>query len=557
MKKGKLILAGLTALTLLAGCGGDKGGETLFTYKNGLIDFGEKFNSTYYPVLNKINQDLAGEITVCLVFEGKQEGWKEVAKEYMRLHEGQINIKINSNYDSDTYADNVQQTLSSGNGTNPAWNIVQGNLMGTLKKEDYISTVSSTDKNVYAGNKQWKSFLTTEAFDPNNDYIVNTENLQTAWFVNKTALNAAKGKGYAHENPETFEELIELCEAMQEAGYTYPLGLSLDESSIQASQFSWLLRIYGDFYYRNEYHKVTEDQNHLNIPYDMTDPNVDLNFKTKDSRLFNLILDSDSENYVGATSDKFKEFLSQFKALSKYINPFSTGQSFTQVRNAFSTQTSSNTKSSPQILLDYLGEGLGFTERTNESFDIDYFDNPYMTSEGGFIDANTLLRDVGGNGGYLSIATTTNSMKAQISDDFIKFFLSPYGQSIYYKKLATMNLHPQGITTVKQEYVVIPEQWSSFFENNNKVSFSGLCDKNPFVSHLIRYLDTTSEHTNDIVAENWGKLMKNSSYTVNNFATDWAAALDADWESYAATKHYNPECIYHPGADEFAPSYDD
>lgn len=549
MKKSIFTLIPILATGMLAGCGGNQDGP-LFKYKDGLIDFGEKFNGDYYPVLSSVDQDLAGEITVALVFEGKEGGWEEVAKEYQRLHNNQVVIKINHDFNAETYPDKVKNVIETSKG-NPEWDIIQGNLLnGIANKQNYLISHRTDQSNPYAGNKKWLSFL-SGAVDPLNKTIINSENLQTAWFVNTVAMDEAKNNGYTASNPTNFSELISLCESMQKAGYTYPLGLSLDKDSINASQFSWLLRVYGDFYYRNEYAKVTNASDYPDHVYDMKDPDVDLNFEAKDGRLFNLILADEPEwpNYVGAKSNKFKEFVGQFKALAKYINPQAATQSFSQVRNSFSTQNASNSKSSPQIMLDYLGEGLGFTENQNDAFKIDYFDNPRMNASESFVEKDTLLRDVGGNGGYLSITTKSDAAKTNIAQDFIKFFLSPYGQSVYYAKLAQLNLHPQGMTTVKNNLVIIPDKWASFFENNTKVTFSGLCDRNPFISHLIRFLDTTAKVSTEKAPLLWSTLLTKDG-TVDSFSKEWDDALFADLPSFISSKKYNPDFYHHPNDAE-------
>lgn len=558
MKKFRVLMLPLLAVATLTGCSGDKdtdGDDN--SYKNGFIDLGPDFKEEYYPNMTEIkNSDISGKITIALVFDGKQDGWTAVAKEYERLHEDSVKIVINPNFNSETYPDKVKNVLQSDT---PEWNIIQGNLLNISDKSSKLVSMSKASDNPYANNKRWNNFTTKDAFDSNNPYIVNSENLQTAWFINTVALNKAGEKGYKNNsgvvgNPETIDDVKSLCQKMMEAGYSHPLGLSLDKDSVNASQFSWLLRIYGDYYFRNEYSYI-QDPTYNEWTMDLTDPNIETSgFTIKYGRLFETILNTDSSKYCGALSDKFKEFVTQFKDLSSYINPNSFNISFSDMRNKFKSQTSENTFDAPQIMLDYVGEGLGFKETENSSFKIDFFDNPKMISSNGYIEPNTLLRDVGGNGGYLSVTKQKGNTKLEnASVDFIKFFLSPYGQSIFYKKLAETNIHPQGLTTVKNSLVVIPDGWKEFF-SNNKVTFSGQSDNNPYISFLVRFMSSTGEKTTENSSTYWANLMTKGN-SVNWFCNEWADDLQDDWLGYAQSQKYNPECYEHPDEPENAASY--
>ena len=97
-----------------------------------------------------------------------------------------------------------------------------------------------------------------------------------------------------------------------------------------------------------------------------------------------------------------------------------------------------------------------------------------------------------------TIPKNQNKKQTDLNKDFLKFFLSPYGQSIYYQALSEKSFSPQGLTTVKNELVLIPTDWVTFFQNE-KISFTGLADNNSHLNYgAYRLLDST-EAENKVV----------------------------------------------------------
>ena len=246
----------------------------------------------------------------------------------------------------------------------------------------------------------------------------------------------------------------------------------------------------------------------------------------------------------------FADFVNNLASMKDYISSSAYNQSFSQVRNVFRTQ--SNGKDSPQIMLDYAGNGLGFQESETASFKVDFFDHPVMESS--FVPSNTLLRDVGGNGGYLSIAKhADNETQDRLSVDFMKFFLSPYGQSLYYRALSSTNLYPQGITLVRNNLVVIPDTWKEFFQTE-KTTFSGLADSNPYISYLVRYMTSTGQKTNEDAPKLWANLLTGKvTDLMSDFQVKWHDDLMADWVTYAGKLGYDPSCYLYPGSNPSNP----
>ena len=225
-------------------------------------ELGEGFDSKYLPDTTKI-QARTGKIDVCLDFEGTQAGWQELAKEYERLQGGGVKVNVNTTYAGSTYADKLNAELTA---SSTDWDIVEGNLgYGNTQQKCLDMYPSVASMNPYAGKDvAWSSVLKPEAYrtkeadDSGVSQIMNTEVMQTCWFINDVAFQAAVEKGYRNAYglsayPVTWDDLIALCVKMEDAGYTNPLGITLCNASIESLQFTWLLRVYGDYYYRQFY----------------------------------------------------------------------------------------------------------------------------------------------------------------------------------------------------------------------------------------------------------------------------------------------------------------
>lgn len=567
MKK-KLIAAFLVmamSVTSLTGCGGDKNTETNTgtNTESGAavegaiqaehLDLGDGFDAEYYPdeSQTKLRQ---GKIDIVLLFEGTETGWQALADEYNRLHGGQVAVVLNTDYSSSTYPDALKYEITSNN---TDWDIVMGNYIASQVSQTCINMYSYlNEENSYAGNHAWVDVLQEDAYITDktgattSTYIMNSENLWTAWFVNKVALEAAGEKGYKNANgevanPTTWEDLINLCKYMQEAGYENPLGISLSESSVTAEHFSWLLRVYGDYYWRNEYDKIMVDDSEFQL--DMTDENPESNieYAIDSTKFFNLLLDESSENYVGANSEKFKEFLGNFEEMKPYLDTVNgTQATMTDLRNEFKTQSSG--KESPQILLDYLGTGLMLLNSDAEGLEVDFFDYPTMESKGGYVPEGMLTRDVGGNGGYLSIINH-KAAQNELNLDFMKFVMSPYGQSIYYNALSETDFAPQGITLVRQELVTVPDVWTEFFKTD-AITFTGLSDNSEFVRYLT--VGFGEQDVKGDLTQLWQKYLVgvgNDVIDTDQFASAWKDVSMTAWTGHSGKMGWNVNCYKYPG----------
>ena len=546
-----LSLLALMAIAPLTGCAGQSSNSGGNDTKNvEPLDLGEQFNPEYYPkpednnVANIVgNSGSKMRIDVAINFEGTEDAWAVVAREYERLCGGIVEVKLVTGLDTSGYTERVRNEEVNPNSD---WDIVQGNLMNNPEAHcDNLKGTILSSKNPYAGNKIWADFLEEEAYITDKSgatdfcYFLNSENLSTAWFVNTAATKKA---GIENHSPKTWDGLINLLEALQQAGYKYPLGLTLSKDGISASQFSWLLRVYGDYFFRDNYIHTTKTYDLVTntdstFVYDPTAENIEASasFSFSRSRCLATMLDDSFALYVGPGSDKYNDFLNQLGRLAKYIKPSAYNLSFTEVRTSFMAQADGNNgDEAPQIMLDYSGEGLAFLNSSKLKNTIDYFD--YPTIESDQVMPNTLTRDVGGNGGYLAILNCHNKKQMNLNKDFLKFYLSPYGQSIYYKALSEKGDAPKGLTTVKNELVVIPEAWKEFFQTD-KISFTGLADNNSHLNYGAYKLLTSTKADNKVV-ELWQGFMKpTGAISTSKFSQDILATFKSCYADLA--KEYN------------------
>ena len=231
------------------------------------------------------------------------------------------------------------------------------------------------------------------------------------------------------------------------------------------------------------------------------------------------------DGYIGFTSEVYLDFVSNLAKMNGYFFKDAATTEFSALRDEFRTQ--SDGVKSPQIMLDYLGFGINYENAEKDGFSVGYFDYPTMESE--YVPAETITRDIGGNGGFLSVVNHIGDKdQVELNKDFIKFVMSPYGQTIYYKGLAEAGRVPKGLSTVKNDLVVIPAAWKTFFEESEQtIKFNGDVDANPFLSWGVRYVVGKTK-TQSVICEYWRNLLLLNTMTVPAFAAKWDEAVRVD-----------------------------
>lgn len=524
-------------------------------------DIVASLDETYVPDVESIQQ-YSGKIDIHMILGKLLPGWEAVAREYERLQGGSVIVNVAKNLSSGSYGENLQNALNS---SNTDWDIVQGNYQNALitsKGYNMYSAVSTL--NPYAGKDvYWDEVMSVDAYQTDKSgatssvYILNSENLSTGWFVQNDALAFAVENGYSTEDennlPVTWDDIIELCKVLKEkGGYTAPLGIAGDKESVNSSQFAWLYRVYGDQYYREETKNIMPQPGdsdyaelYENFAVEDTDlqPESNRYYMPSMSRLMHLVFDKTGENYIGPTSDKFVEFLGQINKMKPYLSPDFQSVSHDNIRSEFQYQTKG--KGAPQVFLDYAGYYLSHTADKDSKGSISVFDYPYMQGE--YVEYK-MVRDVGGNGGYISIINHDDDQN-ELNLDFVKFFMSPYGQSVYYRALNAAGVAPDGISTVEDgdgnSIFSVPEAWATFFDNN-VLSFNGLADMSMFTNNMIFTFGGDADANDKIVELVWYMLGKNGTYTPQKYADEWYDTLFNCYKNYCSRNGWNQNMYQHP-----------
>ena len=348
-----------------------------------------------------------------------------------------------------------------------------------------------------------------------NDYTFNNlraeritfQNTSTCFYVNTTALSEVNMKV---EDIKTWDDIIEACRLLKEKGYEAPFGVGGNNDSLTSKDFKWMNRIYLDQYYMDliddiqvqpedyNYNKMTAEG--FKFSFDKNDYETDSSYKVNSMRGYNMILNEQADNpyYVGAKSEKFRCYLNNLCKIGPYVSRGFATNGITEIQQSFIR----GGKNDAVFMINYAGFGIALENYTN-SGDIDFdwacFDYVPMVcscqvacndADGNHVCSHvddaatedqctlhvhtTKTRDEGGVGGFIGLYTEGKTAEEiDMYLDFIRFFMSPYGQSLFYKGLEKNSGWPKAVSVI--DGVIMPESWKNFAEYSKNITFNGLC----------------------------------------------------------------------------------
>ena len=511
---------------------------------------------------------MEGTIYIDRAFLAEMSGWEFVTEAYSALYPD-VDFELHNYASGNDMATAITTPMAAG-----AHNIgiMQGNYVkNALKNYGYNFQSGILDEiNPYAGVGEdgeglvWSDVMSDQLMEigaASANLLVSQETV-TGIFINTSALVEA---GYVDANgkakiPTTWNEMMDACAALKKAGYTAPFAIG----EMTGVAMEWVIKVYADQCYRDLLDDVQQQTGDFNYKQAAADfgfslsddqPEYDSKYNINTMRVYNALLNknSDSPYYVGAGSDRFNCFMSNFMKISDYLSPTFAEETITAMQQNFLA----GTKDSPVFMPCYLGFGVSImnTEGVDFEWDVidyvpmectcnvpcnknggcDHVDNDATHNECTKHIRTTVTRDVGGYGGYIGLYTYGKS-EEQIAlyMDFIQFFLSPYGQSCFYYGLENGGGSPKATTGIYG--TVAPAAWDSFFQSASKVVFNGRAAENAFVQYLSFGHANYDSYTSLRTAMG-NALRKGGADALKSLTSEWASSLQSSYQSFFKTTY--------------------
>lgn len=449
MKKGLAILIGLAiALTSLFGCTDGSGS--------------------------------ANTLSLAWDFNVRMPVWQKVVAAYNE-YRPEVRITLDQK-DGQTYNSWLGNQLTS---SKPDADIVINNgvtqFFASGKFVDFSQYL--TRGNPYADDAVWSDLLEASAYQPyssdNKVVSLHNESVVTAWFYNRDLfeeLGVVEAMGGKEPEDWNWDDLIEACALIKEKG-KIPVALGGDYSCFWAWQGGWLYRVYTDQYFRDMEEIAVakpgdycyDEELQSTWKFDLTDKNNDntRNFIPNQVRVAKLVKDGE----IGPSHAKYKDMVKNLSRLiPAYVPNGFTALSNTDAANKFILGEAA-------IYIDqlnfYAGLERTFKDNGAEPFDVGVFRYPPMTAQTEGVTVGVdYTRDPGGASGNFGIIYK-NKEQADLAVDFLMYFFSPEGQSVYLSAMAEEDVAPNGVPLVKG--TSIPDVWKGKYD----MEFPGKADSNP------------------------------------------------------------------------------
>lgn len=232
-----LLLTGTMAVSMLAGCGSEGTQEQSAEKTEESVSAEASTPESSEEVVEEA-EDFSGTITISVPARaGAQAGWEAVRAAYNEMHPN-VDIVIDLKA-SDGYYDWI---TNLSNVENPEVDIAEfygGGFDFTrlLDYSDYLDLDSPYSDGTWA--EQFDSSGLTPSTSGTLDQL-SLASTQVMWMYNIEIFDEVGVKA-----PETWDELVEVCEKLQAAGYQ-PITIDGDFNSFNTMTMGWLAQIYTD-----------------------------------------------------------------------------------------------------------------------------------------------------------------------------------------------------------------------------------------------------------------------------------------------------------------------
>ena len=381
---------------------------------------------------------LSGTITICFIARaGMEEGLKRVEEAYEKMHP---NVDVVIDLKSDEGYNEWVKTVATSE--NPDVDIAEfyfgdAFALDLLDFSDYIDLDSPYSDGTWG-----------EQFNPAGQlYSTATQKMdrlavfstQVIWLYNKDIFEEV-----GVEVPKTWDELVDICEKIQAAGYQ-PIAFGGDFDSISNTHMAWLSRIYNDQISRSMVNIFRAQEGDFcydpdvdgTWEYDPTDPYND----TEDKVTYNIVrvLKSIKDGEWRFDSPGLTNVWTNFtKVFPKYAGGdsmfgMSTGGAttlFNQGKAAMTVNLSGAVADFDRMMKEVAEYGF-FTSDSGEQvessvFELGTFSMPSMEGEGVEAPARTIA-------GYVQDFSVLNKDQDhnELVVDFLMYYSSAEGMSLY------------------------------------------------------------------------------------------------------------------------------
>lgn len=401
-------------------------------------DKGQTSSSQGGDDVQKTNND----IVVNLPSNGNVSGWEAVAASYMAIHP-EVNVIIDLK-PQDEYGTWVRTQLDADETKADLVANAQVSSNYSQKTINYLEYINA--ESPYSGKKWTEQFdISTQNIDlaKGEWNVLSTETVKSMWFYNKDMFREV---GLDPEKtPETWDELLEICEVFHQNGVETVVGNSGAFDTFAFNNVGWLFRMYLDQYNRDnitKYRAQEGDWNYDpeidgNFVYDPFDYHFDdpMNVTLNDARVMKAVRDGEFR----ADSDEFRELMTNIKKLFPKYGGGDDWWAMFDPRDYFFREIS------PIIIdatwtLGHIDKHFGEFEEEKkkaeeagedfpyERFEWGIFQNPSM--EGDLVDGPVRTINVP-NGDIYAIKKDT--AHNDLVMDFIMYFTSKEGAEAYIK----------------------------------------------------------------------------------------------------------------------------